>query len=244
MSKRVKKYIFCILFTECIHVNKIMNSIQINFMPKFLVMKNTRIGQILTRLMADKKIRAAELARQINLPQPTVHRIATGACEHPHLSSLEPIADFFSVSIDQLKGHEPITWFDHVFKIPLLTWKEVLNWPAKKNEMQNNELILTDAAVSKAGFALKIKDASMDPVFPKNTLLIADPERQAKDRSYIIAKLMNHPEAIFRQLLIDAGDYYLKSLSPDFDQYKMTRLNNNDKILSVVVQAKRDCEDL
>jgi SOS-response transcriptional repressor LexA len=206
-------------------------------------MKNTRIGQILNRLMADKKIRAAELARRINLPQPTVHRIATGACEHPHLSSLAPIAEFFSVSVDQLKGHEPIPWLDRATKVPLLTWDEIIEWSVSKNKNQTHELILTDAAIGKSGFALKIKDASMDPVFPKNTVLITDPDKQAKDRNFVIAKLANHPEAIFRQLLLDAGDRYLKPLSPDFEQYKMTRLNNNDKILSVVVQAKRDWED-
>jgi len=83
----------------------------------------------------------------------------------------------------------------------------------------------------------------MDPVFPKNTFLIADPDKHAKDRSYVIAKLSNFDEPIFRQLLIDAHDRYLKALSPDFDQYKMTRLNENDKILSTVIQAKRDCEN-
>lgn len=206
-------------------------------------MKSTRIGQILNRLMADKKIRVAELARQINLPQPTVHRIATGMCEHPHLSTLKPIANFFSISIDQLKGHEPIPWLDRATKVPLLTWDEVLYWSTIKTEKSYTEFILTDAAVGKSGFALKIKDASMDPVFPKNTILISDPERQAKDRSYVIAKLVNHTEAIFRQLLVDGGAQYLKPLSPDFEKYKLTRLNDKDKILSVVVQAKRDCED-
>lgn len=82
----------------------------------------------------------------------------------------------------------------------------------------------------------------MDPVFPKNTLLIADPDKSPKDRSYVIAKLSNINTPIFRQLLIDVKDRYLKALSPDFEQYKMTRLSDNDEILSVVVQAKRDCE--
>jgi SOS-response transcriptional repressor LexA len=212
-------------------------------MTKFIVMKNTRIGQIINRLMADKKIRVAELARRINLPQPTIHRIATGACEHPHLSSLEPIANFFSISIDQLKGHEPIPWLDRVSKVPFITWEQATDWPSNRNEMQNSKLIFTDANVGKNGYALIINDVSMDPAFPKNTLLIADPDKSPKDRSYVIAKLSNIEEPIFRQLLIDAHDRYLKALSPDFDQYKMTRLSNNDKILSIIVQAKRDCED-
>lgn len=212
-------------------------------MTKSCDMKNTRIGQILSRLMGEKKIRVAELARRVNLPQPTVHRIATGICEHPHLSSLQPLADFFSVSIGQIKGHELIPWLDRACKVPLISWVETLNWPMNKELLLENEQILTDANVGQTGFAVRIKDASMDPVFPKNTLLIADSARQAKDRSYVIAKLANHPEAIFRQLLIDAGQRYLKPLSPDLDCYKMTLLNNNDKILSVVLQAKRDCEE-
>lgn len=205
-------------------------------------MNHTKIGQILNRLMADKKIRVAELARRINLAQPTVHRIATGVCEHPHLSSLKPIADFFSISVEQLKGHEPIPWLDRASKVPLLDWGQVLNWPLNKNEFNKSDLILTDANIGTNGYALKINDTSMDPVFPKNTILIADPEKQFRDRSYVVAKLTNLPGAIFRQLLINAGDMYLKPLSPDLEQYKMTKLKENDKILSVVVQAKRDCE--
>src|SRR5690242_4678087 len=100
----------------------------INFCP----MKTTKIANILNRLMADKKIRVAELARCINLPQPTVHRIATGSCEHPHLSSLKPIANFFSITIEQLKGHEPIPWLDRITRVPMITWNEVMNWPAQQ----------------------------------------------------------------------------------------------------------------
>lgn len=207
-------------------------------------MKNTRIAQILNRLMTEKKIRVAELARQVSLPQPTVHRIAVGACEHPHLSSLRPIADFFSINVEQLKGHEPIPWLDHSARIPLLEWQQIASWLNQANKDMSTEYILTDAKISAVSFALRIEDASMDPVFPKGTILITDPERSYKDRSFVIAKRSNMSDAIFRQLLIDAGDMYLKPLSPDFDQYKMIRLNNNDKILSVVVQAKRDCEEL
>lgn len=205
-------------------------------------MKTTKIANILNRLMADKKIRVAELARRINLPQPTVHRIATGACEHPHLSSIKPIASFFSITVEQLKGHEPIPWLDRVTRVPVITWSDVIDWPVNQAGSQHGEYILTDALVGKTGYAIKIVDASMEPVFPKNTILIADAEKQAKDRSYVIAKLAHCKEAVFRQLLVDGGEHYLKPLSPDFDQYKMTKLNNNDKILSIVIQAKRDCE--
>jgi SOS-response transcriptional repressor LexA len=206
-------------------------------------MTDTKIKQILFRLMSDKGVNVSELARCICLPQPTVYRIAAGICEHPHLSSLKPLADFFAITVNQLKGLEPIASIDHAIKVPLLTWDQAINKSFDKIDVNNSEQILTDAKVGLAGYALKVKDASMEPVFPKGTLLIADPKKQPKDRSYVIAKLINFPEPIFRQLLIDAQEHYLKPLSPDFERYKMTRLENNDKILSVVVQAKRDYEE-
>lgn len=205
-------------------------------------MKNTKIGQLLIRLMAEKKIRAAELARLVGLPQPTVHRIVTGVCEHPHLSSLEPIAKYFGITVEQLKGHELIPSLDRATKVPLLSGDEVLKWPANKKKITSAEFILTDANVGVNGYAFKVNDAAMDPVFPPDMILIADPERQPKDRSYVIAKLVNIDQPVFRQLLIDARDHYLKALSPDLELNKTTRLTQHDKILSVIVQAKRDCE--
>jgi SOS-response transcriptional repressor LexA len=205
-------------------------------------MKNTKIGQLLLRLMADKKIRVTELARQVGLPQPTVHRIVTGACEHPHLTTLAPIAAYFGITVEQLKGHELIPWLDRAAKVPLLSGGDVLKWPANKNKLTQHDLILTDANIGQHAYAFKVNDAAMDPVFPPETILIADPERQPKDRSYVIAKLAHTEQPIFRQLLIDARDRYLKALSPDLESNKTTRLTQHDKILSIVVQAKRDCE--
>lgn len=204
-------------------------------------MKTTRISQVLTRLMSEKQIRVTELARRVGLPQPTVQRIAMGTCEHPHASSLLPIAEYFSITVDQLKGLDPIPVLDNESKIPHLTWEQVSEWPANQPSFTPVSATFTDANIGARGYAVTLKDASMDPVFPKNTVLIADPDRAVKDRSYIIAKLHEHDEPIFRQLIIDAKNYYLKGLSPDFNQYKMPKLNNNDKILSVVIQAKRDC---
>jgi SOS-response transcriptional repressor LexA len=205
-------------------------------------MKNTKVSQILKKLLADKKIRVAELARRINIPQPTIHRIVAGTCEHPHLSSLQPIADFFSISIEQLKGHQPIKKLDGVVTIPLLNWHQVADWPENKDNLGDCDNIITDANVSEYAYALEVIDVSMDPVFPKNTILIADPQKTPKDRSYVITKLSNLEQPIFRQLLIDASDRYLKSLSPDLDQYKMIYLGGSDKILSTVVQAKSNWE--
>jgi len=206
-------------------------------------MKKTRISHILNKLMADKGLHATELARLVNIPQPTIHRVLMGVCEHPHLSTLRPIADYFSVTVDQLKGLEPISLIDHISRVSLITWQDVLSWPSKSETNISHKVLMTDAKIGKNAYALQVKDTSMEPVFPKGAVLIVDPSRQPKDRSYVIAKLHEYSEPIFRQLLIDANNYYLKPLSPDLSQYKMTRLGINDEILGTVAQAKRDYEE-
>lgn len=205
-------------------------------------MKSTKISQILKQLMAEHKIRVAELARRINVPQPTIYRIATGMCEHPHLSSLQPLADFFSISVEQLKGHEPIHSLDRITKLNLVSWTDAINDEVRP-KTSSNDTVFTDAKVSNKSFALKVKDTSMDPSFPKNSILIVDPEREPKDRSLVIAHLQEMDEPLFRQLLIDASHRYLKALSPDFEKFKLIHLLKEDKILGVVVQSKRDCEE-
>lgn len=205
-------------------------------------MNNTKIGININKLLADQNIRVSELARRIKLPQATVQRIASGTCENPHISSLKPIADYFSISIDQLKGLEPIPKFDMIAKLPLIQWSEAADWGRKK-ESNTKEFVLADIAVSNYSYALKVLDSAMEPFFPRETLLIVDPGIKPKDRSYIIVLGNGANIPIFRQLIINGPDKILKPLSPDTEIYKVTRLSESDNILATVVQARRNYID-
>jgi SOS-response transcriptional repressor LexA len=208
------------------------------------------LNEMLSRLMFQRRIRTTERARRINIPQPTLSRIMPGATSNPHLTSLQSIADFFELTRNQLKGLQPIPGLDAKdpesagwTKIPLLTFEQATKWPHEKGDLSENEQLFTDARVSKQAYALTVKDASMELQFPKDTLLIIDPGKTPKDRSFVIATIENYPEVMFRQLLIDGPHQYLKPISPDFDKFKMTLLGTNDKISGVLVQARRDYDE-
>jgi SOS-response transcriptional repressor LexA len=89
-------------------------------------------------------------------------------------------------------------------------------------------------------FAMQMNDASMEPLFPQNTLLIFDSEITPKDRCYIALKRYEQQKVIFRQFLVDGDDFYIKPLSPDFVNFIMTNLNCEDMILGVLIQARMD----
>ncbi len=212
------------------------------------------ISEILSRLMFEKKIRTAELARRINLPQPTVHRIVTGTSPKPHLSSLTPLAEFFGVSIEQLRGLEPIPWLSIYDggrltqagwrEIPVISWEEAAVWHQKKPEEDvSANTLFSDAPVSEKSFILCMNDASMAPQFPIGTFLVIDPEKSIKDRCFVIVKLKHAPVPLFRQLLIDGSSLYIKPISPELEHFRMTLLGEEDKICGLLAQIKLNFTD-
>lgn len=213
--------------------------------------KQTTLSTILRRLMFEQHIKTTELARQIGLPQATVHRIVSGASPRPHLTSLKPLADFFSVSIEQLKGQEPIESLlgatggisPNVNMVPMIPWEQASNWQNMLKDQAKLRSILTDISINPRTFATQMTDSSMDPQFPLGTILIIDPEKEPQDRRFVLAQLKDPQQIVFRQLIIDGQNRYLKPLSPDLEQFAMNKLTDDDEICGVLVQARKDYQD-
>ncbi|MDF2690762.1 MAG: repressor protein [Gammaproteobacteria bacterium] len=211
------------------------------------------MSEILSRLLFEKNIKVTELARLTEVPQPTIQRIVAGTTSRPHLNTLEPIAHFFSITVNQLRGLESIPFLKlagtkepALRTVPILSWKQVSDWlelPAQDRTRFTSESMSTDAKTGERAYALMIKDASMEPVFSIGTSIIIDPDKEPKDRSYVVVKPNSYPEAILRQLIIDMNTYYIKPLSPELIAFNMQLLNKDDKICGVLVQAKRNFND-
>lgn len=53
--------------------------------------------------LSNSPISANELAKRTGLHQPTIHRIRTGESKEPRMSNLRAIADYFGVTVEQLR---------------------------------------------------------------------------------------------------------------------------------------------
>lgn len=211
-----------------------------------MVKKYPQLSENLRRLLFEKNMKAVDLAREIHIPQPTIHRLITGKSTRPYISSLQPIADFFSISVEQLLGQEPLfeTIEPHsspisenqAKKIPIVSWKSLDQLDQAKLQSQHTVTVTPD--ISDASFALVMPDSSMEPLFPKGTILIFNPELQAKDRCYGLVKLADKETPIFRQLLIDMDNTYLKPLNPDLNSFQLRALAANDTILACLHESR------
>lgn len=212
------------------------------------------LHSILRSLMSELTITATQLARETGIGQPVIHRISTGETKDPKVSSLSAIAKYFNVTISQLVGDEPINKerftashnpnFHWWAKVPLLDWEKAMYWPDKKIAFsQKQSFVATEAPASEEAFALRMKDATMRPQFPENTLLIIEPELVAQDKDFVAVHLAGDSQLQVKQLLFDGDDKYLKPLNKEF---QIKKIEGPYKIYGVVIQALTEfhCERL
>lgn len=204
--------------------------------------KYLHLGKILKKLLFDKGMKPIDLAREVNIPASTIHRLITGKSTRPYKSSLKPIADFFSVSVEQLTDEKFFTETKiessdgTVMKIFIYEWQSL----ESNNLIKTNKTILTTNKISKKSFALIMPDTSMEPLFPRNSVLIFDPDTKPQDRSYILVKIHKSNSCVFRQLLINVNHKYLKPLNPDLRSFKMKLLETKDTFLGCLVESRQN----
>ena len=172
--------------------------------------------------------------------------MVTGKSTRPYRSSLEPIAKFFSISVEQLLGetdlstlttHTLPTTDTQIIAIPLLEW---IDLPNLNNPDIKKKMIAAMADLSKDCFAVIMNDSSMEPQFSKDSILIFDPAKLCSDRSYALVKLAGIDLYVFRQMLIDAEHKFLKPLNPDLTASQMRLLDDeHDKVIGILVEARQ-----
>jgi SOS-response transcriptional repressor LexA len=211
------------------------------------------LNENLKTLMSVAKINASELARRTGIAQPIIHRISTGRNLNPKLATIRPIARYFMVNISQLIGEEPLP-SDQAFlkmslehrgwnRVPLISWKDAVSWPEclpKYQTATNSVYVSTDANVSKFAYSLTIHGSAMEPVFPKGTTIIVEPNREAQDRDFVLVHLRGRQEASLKQIIMDGNNQYLKSLNPELENVKVVQVSREDHFLGVMTQAKVD----
>ncbi|WP_131774901.1 LexA family protein [Legionella anisa] len=188
----------------------------------------------------------SELARLTGIPQPTIHHILTGSTKNPRKKALEELSRFFSISVEQLIGNEPLPMVipDGVKKdlkistIPIVEWDLLKNWPTSKDDIPENQEILLNKTVANDSFALIIPNDSMLPRFQQNTLLIFDSGKTPKDRDFVIVHLSKGNTIEFNRLFYENNAFYLRHDLGD-GNLQLTKLDpSHDRILGILIEER------
>lgn len=88
--------------------------------------------------------------------------------------------------------------------------------------------------------ALRILDDSMEPRFPRNTILVVDPDAEPGTGSFVLA-CIKRSQDMFGQLAVEGGKTYIKPVNP---RYPAVLLDHDCAIGGVVKQAIFEIEQM
>lgn len=188
----------------------------------------------------------SELARQTHIPQPTLHHLLTGFTKKPRAAILEKLAAFFSLSLEQLTGTlpfaqiipEPLQQTLVIAAIPVIDWDSAHSWPLAAQYPHNGATLVIDKPVSTHTFALRMPTSSMEPLFPKDALLIFDPQKSARDRDFILLRASHSNTLLFNRLCIEGEQAYIKTVQND-NSMQFLKINPQcDKIIATLIEVR------
>ena len=190
-------------------------------------------------------ISEAQLCRETSISQATLWRLFNGETD-PRASTLNAIAAYFNITIDQLVGNQPIvkssgrknaaqstSCYLPIFSLESPT--EINKMLGKTLPSNWNKWLDVESSIKNSSFAVEINGDSMWPDFTEGSLIIVDSEIIAKHRNYILCRLHKTNEILFRQYIEERNEKFLKPINY---AYKTIPLQKNDVILGVVIQSR------
>lgn len=179
-----------------------------------------------------------QLHKHTGIPLSTLKRLRLNKENNPTLASLAPIANYFSISLDQLTGREALPKKNNKqidgLTIPLVHWKDILNIPKNRNHLAFSSLLIRDITLNENSFALVIRDNNTNN-FLAGSLLVIDSSLKGRNRDFIIIYKKGETESQLMQKIIYENKIYLKNLTIESE---IIRFSDLYKIIGVVIQIR------
>jgi len=202
-----------------------------------------KLSANLNLLMTEARLNAEELSRRIGLPASTIKKIRNNNDQNPTLSTLTPLAKYFSLTISQLVGEEPFPEsrikgsykvnYQALKHIPLISWQEAIIWPTQNKALRPT--ITTENLYSDEAYALMVEEDDWENL-AKDTALIVDPGLEVEHRDFVIVYKIGQITPTLKQVLFDEGQIYLKPLT---HMYNIVTFTSDHIILGVIVEYKK-----
>ena len=186
----------------------------------------------------------SDLYRETGIPQPTLHHVLVGSTKNPRKKFLTMLANFFSISIDELTGKLPLPRLIpetikedlKITTLPILEWDMLPYWPLK--HIKNVKELLFDKPIAANSFGLVIQSSNMEPLFPEKSLLIFEFGKSPQDRDFIVVHMKQDNNILFNRLFKDNNTYFIKQ-SLDDGNVKLIKLDMSiDRIIGTLIEVR------
>ncbi|GAB3416788.1 hypothetical protein GCM10027318_34130 [Massilia agilis] len=232
---------------------------------------NLQVKKNLEWLIARARTNPYELQKKAGVPQPTIHRILTGESTDPRTRTLQPLADFFGVTVADLRdkdlandqagrGLSPGTFqrveaageddagLIHIAKVRLRLSAGIKGFQVEPEPYDGTTLTVPVAWIERRGYdpknliAVRVKGDSMEPTLYQDDLVIVNTaDTKAVDGQVYAFNYEGEP--VIKRLTRDAGRWWLTSDNADQRKYHRKSCEGSECIIVGRV-VKRESERL
>ena len=207
-------------------------------LQRFQLSSKHTLNNTLEYLIKKWGININQLHKHTGIPISTLKRLRLNKENNPTLASLAPIANYFSVSLDQLTGRAALPRRNdkqtNGQMIPLIHWKDILNTPKNRSQLAFSSLLIRDIALNENSYALVIKDNKTNN-FLAGSLLVINPNLKGRNRDFVIVLKKGQCKPQLMQKLIYENKVYFKNLNAESE---IIKFSNQYKVLGVIIQIR------
>lgn len=214
--------------------------------------EQSTVGDRVKKLRIHHRLKRGELAEKCGLTTAAISHYENNF-RQPSANTLKLLARTLQTTTDFLNfGELPLPGVTissniaapilSIGKLPVITWAEILsrgNGVFMINE-SNREFEPVFEQFPTGCFCIDVEGDSMISAIPftssflNGTRLYVNPHLTPNPNDYVIAKILNTGEAVFRQYIVESGREYLKPLN---SQYPMLQKNAEVQLIGVVTKA-------
>jgi len=203
-------------------------------------MTTTKLAQNLKTLLQTNHATPTQLSAASGIDLPRISRMMAGKTTNPSVKSLQPIAEFFGVTIEQLIGTSCLqvdASYGVVVPIkrllvPIIEWKHTPYWLEIKEHFQPKHTIDAKSDISRDAYALVINSDRFEPRFSDGSIVIVDPTLEPKNRDHIITKDHNNSTITIMQTILENSKIFLKSVGKAFEMSKVDENYDNFGVIT------------
>lgn len=158
-------------------------------------------------------ISTASLHKLSGIPKHTLDRILNEETLTPNISTLKRLAQFFNLTIPQLRGMDPIysstsssiTLIQKM--LPLIKINDLEAWLSGVSDGSIEHINVSRKIIGEKAFALLINTEEFEPDYDINTIIVIDNDTLANDNDFILTSIKGKPSIyeLSNNLLRKAG---------------------------------------
>lgn len=201
------------------------------------------ISENLKHLLKQEGISESELSRRLGLTQQVINRMISGSNKNPKIDTLMPIANYFNVPLhDIIENHLAVNFNTKIVtethKIPYIEFRDIKNLGVEVALSVATRYISVDINGKNNYFATSMYDDSMEPKFPKGTILILEKTENIISGDFCLLKGDND-NYMFRQVIISSiNKKFIKCLNPTNTDFNALPLPVNFYVLATLLEAR------